>query len=291
MNSLKSHFAFNRSQRSGILLLSLFILILFGIYHFVDFSETSSFDTSSPEIVAIQQELDSITKAELENKKPKIFPFNPNFITDYKAYTLGLSTEEYDRLKNFRSKDKWINSVADFKRVTQVSDSVLAQISPYFKFPDWVTNPKPKKKSFSNFTAEKPYAQKIDLNTATKEQLQRVSGIGEAYSDRIVKYRSKLGGFTDDVQLYNVYGLDAAVVKRALKQFTVKTPREIEKMNINTASASDIATIPSISFELAKKIWEFRKLRERLENITELQKLEGLSQSKLQLIQLYLYAE
>lgn len=291
MNSLKSHFAFNRSQRSGILLLSLFILILFGIYHFVDFSETSSFDTSSPEIVAIQQELDSITKAELENKKPKIFPFNPNFITDYKAYTLGLSTEEYDRLKNFRSKDKWINSVADFKRVTQVSDSVLAQISPYFKFPDWVTNPKPKKKSYSNFTAEKPYAQKIDLNTATKEQLQQVSGIGEAYSDRIVKYRNKLGGFTDDVQLYNVYGLDAAVVKRALKQFTVKTPREIEKMNINTASASDIATIPSISFELAKKIWEFRKLRERLENITELQKLEGLSQSKLQLIQLYLYAE
>ncbi|UAB80140.1 helix-hairpin-helix domain-containing protein [Marixanthomonas sp. SCSIO 43207] len=291
MNSLKSHFAFNRSQRSGILLLSLFILILFGIYHFVDFSETSSFDTSSPEIVAIQQELESITKAELENKKPKIFPFNPNFITDYKAYTLGLSTEEYDRLKNFRSKDKWINSVVDFKRVTQVSDSVLAQISPYFKFPDWVTNPKPKKKSFSNFTAEKPYAQKIDLNTATKEQLQRVSGIGEAYSDRIVKYRSKLGGFTDDVQLYNVYGLDTAVVKRALKQFTVKTPREIEKMNINTASASDIATIPSISFELAKKIWEFRKLRERLENITELQKLEGLSQSKLQLIQLYLYAE
>lgn len=291
MNSLKSHFAFNRSQRSGILLLSLFILILFGIYHFVDFSETSSFDTSSPEIIAIQQELGSITKAELENKKPKIFPFNPNFITDYKAYTLGLSTEEYDRLKNFRSKDKWINSVADFKRVTQVSDSVLAQISPYFKFPDWVTNPKPKKKSFSNFTAEKPYAQKIDLNTATKEQLQRVSGIGEAYSDRIVKYRSKLGGFTDDVQLYNVYGLDTAVVKRALKQFTVKTPREIEKMNINTASASDIATIPSISFELAKKIWEFRKLRERLENITELQKLEGLSQSKLQLIQLYLYAE
>ena len=147
MNSLKSHFAFNRSQRSGILLLSLFILILFGIYHFVDFFEPSSFDTSSPEIVAIQQELDSITKAELEIKKPKIFPFNPNFITDYKAYTLGLSTEEYDRLKNFRSKDKWINSVADFKRVTQVSDSVLAQISPYFKFPDWVTNPKPKKKS------------------------------------------------------------------------------------------------------------------------------------------------
>ena len=168
---------------------------------------------------------------------------------------------------------------------------MLAEISPYFKFPDWVTNPKPKKKSFSNYTAEKSYAQKIDLNKATREQLQQVSGIGEAYSDGIVKYRETLGGFTADLQLYNVYGLDAAVVKRALLQFTVKTPKQIDKMNINTASASDIATIPNISFELAKNIWEFRKLRETIQDISELQKIEGLSKSKLQLIQLYLYAD
>ena len=88
-----------------------------------------------------------------------------------------------------------------------------------------------------------------------------------------------------------MYGLDAAVVKRALLQFTVKTPKQIDKMNINAASASDIATIPNISFELAKKIWEFRKLRETIQDISELQKIEGLSKSKLQLIQLYLYAD
>ncbi|HBY69296.1 MAG TPA: competence protein ComEA, partial [Flavobacteriaceae bacterium] len=288
MKITKSHFTFNRTQRSGILLLVFLILGLVCIYYFVDFSEKSTFDTSSEEITALQQELDSLRVSEIAAKKPKIYPFNPNFITDYKAYTLGLSTEEFDRLKEFRSKDQWINSTADFKEVTQVSDSLLAEISPYFKFPDWVTNPKPKKKSFSNYTAEKSYAQKIDLNKATREQLQQVSGIGGAYSDGIVKYRETLGGFTADLQLYNVYGLDAAVVKRALLQFTVKTPKQIDKMNINTASASDIATIPNISFELAKNIWEFRKLRETIQDISELQKIEGLSKSKLQLIQLYL---
>ena len=291
MKITKSHFTFNRTQRSGILLLVFLILGLVCIYYFVDFSEKSTFDTSSEEITALQQELDSLRVSEIAAKKPKIYPFNPNFITDYKAYTLGLSTEEFDRLKEFRSKDQWINSTADFKEVTQVSDSLLAEISPYFKFPDWVTNPKPKKKSFSNYTAEKSYAQKIDLNKATREQLQQVSGIGGAYSDGIVKYRETLGGFTADLQLYNVYGLDAAVVKRALLQFTVKTPKQIDKMNINTASASDIATIPNISFELAKNIWEFRKLRETIQDISELQKIEGLSKSKLQLIQLYLYAD
>jgi len=288
---LKSHFLFNRTQRSGILFLVLIILGLFAVFYCIDFSEKSTFDTSSEEIATLQKELDSLRVAETAARKPKIYPFNPNFISDYRAYTLGLSTEEHTRLKEFRGKDQWINSAADFKKVTHVSDSLLAEISPYFKFPDWVTNPKPKKKSYTNYNVEKPYAQKIDLNTATKEQLQQVSGIGEAYSDRIIKYRNRLDGFTSDVQLYNVYGLDAAVVKRALLQFTVKTPNEIEKMNINTTSASDIATIPSISFELAKKIWEFRKLREGIEAISELQKIEGLSQSKFQLIQLYLYAE
>ncbi len=288
---MKSHFLFNRTQRSGILFLLILILGLLCVYFFIDFSEKSTFDTSSEEIATLQRELDSLRVAETAAKKPKIYPFNPNFITDYKAYTIGLSTEEYDRLKEFRSKEQWINSVADFKKVTQISDSLLAEISPYFKFPEWVTNPKPKKNNYTNYNIEKPYAEKIDLNKATKEQLQQVSGIGEAYSDRIIKYRNTLDGFTSDVQLYNVYGLDPAVVKRALLQFTVKTPKQIDKININTASASDIATIPSISFELAKHIWEFRKLRERIETISELQKIEGLSQSKFQLIQLYLYVE
>jgi len=291
MKTIKPHFKFNRTQRSGVLLLLLLILGLLCTYFFIDFSEKSTFDTTSEEIAIIQEELDSLRAAEAEAKKPKIYPFNPNFITDYKAYTLGLSTEEYDRLKEFRSKDQWVNSVADFKKVTQVSDSLLAEISPYFNFPEWVTNPKPKKKRYTNYSTEKPYAQKIDLNKATRQQLQQVSGIGEAYSDRIINYREKLGGFADDLQLYNVYGLDATVVKRALLQFTVKTPKQIDKMNINTASASDIATIPNISFELAKKIWEYRKLRETIADISELQKIEGLSKSKLQLIQLYLYAE
>ena len=289
---LESHFTFNRTQRSGILFLVLLILGLLSIYIFVDFSSKPSFNTSSSEILALQEELDSLKAVEKEAKKPTIYPFNPNFITDYKAYILGLSTEEYERLKSFRSNDQWINSAADFQNVTNVSDSLLEAISPYFKFPDWITNPtETKSKSYKNYNVEMPYAQKVDLNKATKEQLQKVSGIGDAYSDRIIKYRKTLGGFADDIQLYNVYGLDSAVVKRTLLQFTVKTPHEIKKMNINTASASDIATIPKVSFELAKKIWEFRKLREEIEDITELQKLEGLSQSKLQLIQLYLYAE
>lgn len=293
--NIKSHFTFNRQQRSGILLLLFLIISLLCIYWFVDFSEEDTFDISSAEIVSIQNELDSLRLAAIENSKPKKYPFNPNFITDYKGYTLGMTNEEIDRLLQYRKEDKWINSAADFKKVTGVSDSLLIELSPYFKFPDWVTNPKPKtdyknlknEKGFS----EKPFVQKIDLNKATEEQLQQVSGIGEALSKRIVSDREKLGGFSNDIQLYSIYGLDPSVVQRILNIFTVKTPKKISKINVNTASASDISTIPGISFEMAKKIWEYRRLHEKINSAQELDKIEGMTERKLQLIQLYLSVE
>ena len=81
------------------------------------------------------------------------------------------------------------------------------------------------------------------------------------------------------------------MVQRTLNLFTVKTPKAIAKINVNTASASDISTIPGISFEMAKKIWEFRRLREKLTSIQELDKIEGMTERKLQLIHLYLSVE
>ena len=291
MEKIKSHFVFNKSQRNGILLLLFFISGYLVINYYVDFSKENLLDINSKEVIAIQKELDSLRTIEVESKKPKVFPFNPNFLTDFKGYTLGMSTEEIDRLLAFRKENKWINSVEDFKKVTKVSDSLLNKISPYFKFPDWVTNPKLKNKYVKKRFKEKKFTQKIDLNLATQGQLEGVNGIGKAFSKRIIEYRNKLGGFTNDIQLYQVYGLDFQVANSILKEFTVKTPKEIIKMNLNSISASDISTIPSISFDIAKKIWEFRILNEGIKSFSELENIEGLTKRKLQGIQLYLKLE
>lgn len=282
---------FNKQERSGILFLVLLITGLLSVYYFVDFSKENILDISSPEISAIQKQIDSLRTLEIERRKPKSFPFNPNYITDFKGYTLGMNTEEIDRLKKYRDEGKWINSKSDFKRVTNVSDSLLKKISPYFKFPEWITNPESSKKSnFKNYS-EKTFEQKTDLNKATVIQLQKVNGIGDVLSKRIITYRKKLGGYTSDIQLYNVYGLNPQTVSRTLNEFTVKTPKKINTMNLNTVSASDLATIPGISFELAKIIWEYRVLRGGINSFSELENIEKLSIRKLEGIQLYLHIE
>ena len=291
MDKIKSFFVFNSSQRNGILFLLLLVLGFAVINNYIDFTAENLLDINSKEVLAVQKELDSIRTLLTESNQLKIYPFNPNFITDFKGYKLGMSSEEIDRLLDYRKQNKWINSKEDFQKVTKVSDSFLDQISSYFKFPDWISNPKPKYSDWRKGFKEKTFDQKIDLNIATQLQLEKINGIGKSFSKRIVDYRSKLIGFSDDMQLYEIYGLDYQVVNRVLNEFTVKTPKEIIKMNLNKISASDIATVPGISFELAKRIWEFRILNERIVDFIELKKIEGLTEIKLQGIQLYLKLE
>ena len=287
MNRLKSHLRFSKNQRNGILLLVLFIVLLQIIYLNVDFSKEPVLDIHSEAVIVLQTEIDSLKQIALEPKQTEPRKFNPNFITEYSGYTLGMSPVEIDRLHQFRETNQWINSVADFKRVTQVSDSLLDEISPRFQFPEWVTNPRPRTNTWNSRT-EKTFAQKIDLNKATAEQLQEINGIGEVLSKRIVSFRERLNGFLVDDQLHDVYGVEYGVVKRILAEFTVKEKPEVVKININTASASDIATLPFISFNLAKEIVDYRLLHEGFKLMEELENVEGFPAQKIDRFALYL---
>ncbi|WP_425077588.1 ComEA family DNA-binding protein [Psychroserpens sp. S379A] len=292
MKHIKSHFTFTKQQRSGIFVLLLLILILQSIYFFVDFS-SEEFQVNPNELAQFQAEVDSLKHIEIQNNKPKIYPFNPNFITDYKGYTLGMSSQEIDRLLAFRKQNKWINSVKDFQTVTKVSDSLLATMSPYFKFPDWVTNPKPNFKSKYNYseTNNKPktFNQKSDLNSVTAEQLKQIHGIGEKLSERIIAYRTKIGGsFIADVQLQEVYGLSPEVIKRTLNEFTVKNVKPVTKLNLNTASIDELVTIQYIDYEIAHHIIEERTLREGFKSLDELTKVKDFPVKKIEIIKLYL---
>ncbi len=295
MNKLKSHFVFSRNQRNGIFLLLAIIVIAECLYFFIDFS-SKDIHVDQKELAKFRNEVDSLKLVENEINKPVVYPFNPNYITDYKGYALGMSNDEIDRLLHFRKQDKWINSTQQFQEVTKVSDSLLNVLSPYFKFPEWVTNPRPKsdwvdysKSDTYKSNTLKAFAQKADLNKATAEELQRVNGIGVALSDRIVKYRAKFtGGFISDIQLQDIYGLSPEVIERITNDFTVKTPRAIEKINLNTATRDQLVTIQFVDYEIAHYIIEYRTLHEGFKSLDEMAKVKNFPVQKIEIIKLYL---
>lgn len=285
---MKSHFTFTKQQRKGIFLLLLLIVVFQLVYFFVGFTPATD-EVNVTELKRVEAELDSLKAEALKEKAIKIYPFNPNFVTDYKGYTLGMSIEEIDRLHAYRDQGKWVNSVEEFQRVTQVSDSLLKIISPYIKFPDFVKESKSIAKYKNKPSLEKTFKEKFDLNKVTALQLQRVNGVGEVLSERIVRFRDKFpGGFIADVQLQDVYGLSPEVISRVTQQFTVKTPRQIKKVNINTASADSLVLVQHIDYDLAYNIVEERKLREGFKSLEELTKVKDFPVKKIEIIKLYL---
>ncbi len=261
MKNIKSHFEYNKNQRSGILLLGILIVILQLMYYFVDFPTTGTQDINTSKILAIQIKIDSLKVREIANRKPKRHPFNPSFITDYKGYKLGMSIQEIDRLHTFRKKGNYINSAKQFQKVTGVSDSLFKKLKPYFKFPDWITN----KKRGTSYKSKNNFFKgvKKDINLATKDELQKIIGIGEKLSARILKFKTSIGGYHNIEQLNKVYGLKPKVVTKILEIFYIKKektiPVKVELKDLNKATASELKLINGIGDKLATRIIKFRK--------------------------------
>ena len=280
---MKSHFVFNRGERNGIFLLVIIIIALQAGFFFIDLTPSEPISLKhQEEMERFQQQVDSLKQIKALSDTAKIFPFNPNFITDYKGYTLGLSPEEIDRLHAFRAQDKWINSEEDFQKVTKVSDSTLIRISTYFKFPEWVENSK------AADVLPIRAVPKQDLNAATAEHLKQVTGVGAVLSVRIVRYRESLGGFRDEIQLHDVYGLAPEVMERIEEKFFVRDFPLDERPNLNTISVILLSEMPYFNYELARKVVEYRKLHEEFKSYEELSGIPGFPLDRIDRIKLYL---
>jgi len=294
MKKLKSHFWYTKNQRNGILFLLGIISIIQLLFHFLNFGKEDLVDINKPKIISFQNTIDSLRLIEIENKKPKFFPFNPNFITDFKGYQLGMKSDEINRLLAFRKKKKFVNSTEEFQRITKISDSLLQKISPYFKFPDWVNNKKSstKKRNFNNKIKKTTLEiSSLDINLATQNDFQSIEGVDDVLSARIIKYRSKLKGFSFSDQLHEVWGLNNETVNKLLKVFSLQTKPEIKKININTASFKEVLSNPYIDYQLCLKIFDYRDEVAELQSISELKNIKGFPLKKYDRIVLYLQAE
>ena len=297
MNIFKSHFWYHKSQRNGIFILIILIVIFQSIIVFVDFSSKEKLNTDTPKVLAFHYQIDSLSKISIENRRLKIFPFNPNYITDYKGSQLGMSLVEIDKLLAFRKTGKFINSKKEFQNITTISDSLLNNISPYFKFPEWVVKRNQNvelstSRDIRSFAKKSKYVlTSTDLNIVSKEDLKTINGIGEKLSDRIIKYRSKLQGFSTANQLYEVWGLSAEVVGKLLLVFKVVKLPNIQKSNVNTASFRELLKNPYIDYELCKKIFDYKDEVAELQDVSELKNIIGFPLELYDRIVLYLVAE
>lgn len=290
--ALNKYFRFTNQQRTGLFLLFVIIIVLQLVYFFVDFSQPEKNFPEEREWLSLQTEIDE-AKQEKFNERQKVYTFNPNFISDYKGYKLGMSVQEIDRLLAFRKENKYVNSAEEFQKVTQISDSLLKVISPLFKFPDWTKQKKNDFKTEKNEYVQKTFSAKpkiviTDINLAAQEDLIKIYGIGEALSARILKQKEILGGFVSMEQLEDVWGLSPEVIVELNSHFKAVIPSNFKRIAINDASLKELSQFPYFKYSLAKQIITYRSMNGNFNNIEDLSKIKGFPVEKAKIISLYL---
>ena len=268
-------FILSKPQRGAVLIL-LVLLIAVQLYRLlVNSPELSPVDLSQAQ--SYQTQLDSLRIKE-NAQTPIVYQYNPNYLTDYRAYTLGLPPEAFDKLLRYRQTNSYVNTPKQFQEVTKLSDSLMEKLLPQLKF----SKPLYKSKTKNRIILKK------DINKASASDFQEVSGIGAVLSERIVKYRSYLSGFSVLEQCYEVYGLDSLLVQRLWERFEIQSLPEIERLDLTTVSLQELEQIPYLNRADARKIIAHRTKNKGISTVT-LSELFVNSPNKLQRIKLYLY--
>lgn len=64
-------------------------------------------------------------------------------------------------------------------------------------------------------------SENVNINTATREELMTLSGIGESKADSIIDYRNENGNFTNTEDIMNVSGIGKAMYNKIKDDITV----------------------------------------------------------------------
>lgn len=290
MNEKRKYFfqSFSPSQRNGLLLLFAIIIGVQMSYHFLPSKIQNESLQEKKEWLAFQTKMDSLKEFKTEYKQ-KIYPYNPNFITDYKGYKLGMTVEQLDRLFAFRKENKYVNSAKEFQEVTKVSDSLLKEMAVYFKFPDWVNQKKEYSSGYTPFPKkEKEVIVVKDINHATAEDLIKIRGIGEAISARILKERDKFGAFATMEQMQFIWGLSPEVIDYLNQYFKVVDVSQIKKININEATLKELSAFPFFTYTLSREILIYRSMNTKIKDASDLPKIKGFPIEKAEIIKHYI---
>lgn len=66
------------------------------------------------------------------------------------------------------------------------------------------------------------YGEKININTASAEDLMKIKGVGETISGRIIEYRYRIGRFNSIDDIKNVKGVSVALFEKIKSRLEVE---------------------------------------------------------------------
>lgn len=310
---LKNFFAFNKTERKGVWLLFILLIVALAIPFILDFLPDSSSEVDTQDAKKVKELQAALDIREKESKfhsfdnyhdnsskehyafdasKPThYFPFDPNTASEGQLEELGIPKWLVKRVLNYRSKGGKFYKKEDLQRIYDFPPALYISLSSYITLPE-------KSVGFNSFAknaesnVDKSAVQEsykpvsFDLNRADTNDLKKIKGIGSKLAFRIINYRDKIGGFYEETQLKEVYGLDSSVVQETLKFAYVKNP-VLRKIKINEITPEDFKHFYLKSY-VVKAIVAYRQQHGKFSSRKDLENIKVLDAKSLDKIAPYL---
>lgn len=310
-NFLNAYFSFTRSQRNGIFVLLLLILVLLLFPYFIPLLfpvEEIDFSAFQKEIAAYESQSNALaeTPVQQDTAALALFEFDPNELDETGWRKLGVQQKTIRTILNYRNKGGHFYAAEDLLKIYGFDTVKYEQLALYIKIAEEekvVMNPlkksvyQPKEKDAwktkSPERKEKPKYEerKVELNTADSALLVTVNGIGPVLSKRIIKYRNRLGGFSNVNQLMEVYGMDSVWYEK-IKPALLVDSLAVVKIPINRITQEELQKHPYFwKNKIAQAICNYRQQHGSFAGIDDLKNIYLLDEALLQKIEPYLSFE
>ena len=122
------------------------IVFLFAIRYGFRLEEDSGLELT--ETLMYQRKLDSLRSNQVVLVQPKP-TYNPNYLSDYNAYRLGIPAEAFNRLQRYRAGGNYVNSLSEFQIQSGISDRLSEKLAPALRFPNFCSQTKRKQQLLS----------------------------------------------------------------------------------------------------------------------------------------------
>ena len=220
------------------------------------------------------------------------FEFDPNTLSKDSLIMLGFSEFVATNIIKYRHKGGSFKSMDDLSKIYGMESKLLTELKPYIKFPPQhkpieTADKKENKGRFSSGKSNKVEIVSVDINKANKEEFMQLKGIGEVLSQRIIRFREKLGGFYSVDQLKDVYGLEDSVILFNREYLRIDNMK-LEKIRINQLDFKSLLKHPYIDYEMTKSIINYRREHGAFDNYEDLKKIYMLDKVKLENLKPYL---
>lgn len=281
MKFLNEYFVFSSSERRGVFLFTLLLLLVILGYIFLPSFYTpkkSNFNKFEQYLSTLIDKRKDLQKLDSKQEKT-LFRFNPNTVSKKNLIALGLTKKQASTVINYRNQVGQFTSKEDFKKVYGITNKQFNELLPYVFF-----NKVEPLEEIDKKELPKLHPSNFNPNYASQKELLDL-GLSKKQVSQIINYRSKGGYFHQKEDFKKIYAITTEDYKALESYIQIDSKKEsvdtLNKkknifININQASAKELTAIRGIGEKRSATIVKYRDLLGGFYHVNQLKEVYGM---------------